>query len=115
MTKYQIDKIIFKYLDDNNLIILNSETDVYFVENKDDKYAQIRLRNDGFCFIYWSLIEEVSSFFSMEKSDSEAIIGKWVGNTLQTEVTYTSRGNPWSDWRVGNTLQTEVTYTMKQY
>jgi len=30
-------------------------------------------------------------------------------------VTYTSRGNPWSDWRVGNTLQTEVTYTMKQY
>ncbi len=84
------DKIVFKYLDDNNLIILNSETDVYFVENKDDKYAQIRLRNDGFCFIYWSLIEEVSSFFSMEKSDSEAIIGKWVGKTLQTEVTYTN-------------------------
>ena len=113
MTKYQIDKIIFKYLDNKNYIILKSETEIYFVENRDDEYAQIRLRNDGFCFIYWRLIEEISSFFSMEESDSEAIIGRWVENTLQTEVTSTSASYPFSYFFVGNTLQTEVTSTGK--
>jgi hypothetical protein len=115
MTKYQIDKIIFKYLDNKNYIILKSETSTYFLENRDDEYAQIRLRNDGFCFIYWRLIEEISSFFSMEKSDSEQVIGKWVGNTLQTEVTSTCASLVMICCSVGNTLQTEVTSTISPY
>ncbi len=92
------DKIVFKYLDDKNFSILKSETEIYFVENRDDEYAQIRLRNDGFCFIYWRLVVEISDFFSMEESDSEQVIGKWVGNTLQTEVTYTQTSIGRVDW-----------------
>jgi len=105
------DKIVFKYLDDKNFSILKSETEIYFVENRDDEYAQIRLRNDGFCFIYWRLVVEISDFFSMEESDSEQVIGKWVGNTLQTEVTSTELTTGDCGFAVGNTLQTEVTST----
>jgi hypothetical protein len=103
------DKIVFKYLDDNNLIILNSETDVYFVEDRNYKYSQIRLTNTGICFIVDGLIEEISAFFSMGYIDSKEVIGRWVGNTLQTGVT-SSRScvNVVSTW-VGNTLQTGVT------
>jgi len=81
MTKYQIDKIIFKYLDNKNYIILKSETDVYFVENGNDEYAQIRLKNDGTCHIYYVLIDEISHFFYLEYSYSKGVIGRWVGNT----------------------------------
>ena len=104
-----IDKIIFKYLDDNNLIILNSETDVYFVEDINYEYAQIRLTNTGICFIVDGLIEEISAFFSMGYIDSKEVIGRWVGNTLQTEVTSSFIPMPGRWFRVGNTLQTEVT------
>jgi hypothetical protein len=104
-----IDKIIFKYLDDNNLIILNSETDVYFVEDINYKYAQIRLTNTGICFIVDGLIEEISAFFSMGYIDSKEVIGRWVGNTLQTEVTSSGQYFGLYEMRVGNTLQTEVT------
>ena len=109
----QINRMIFKYLDNKNLIVLKSETDIFFVEDKDDEYAQIRLRNDGFCFIYWRLVVEISDFFSMEESESEEVIGKWVGNTLQTEVTYTTGRASLHLYYVGNTLQTEVRYTRK--
>ncbi len=106
-----IDKIVFKYLNDKNFSILKSKKDIFFVENKDDEYAQIRLRNDGVCFIYWRLVVEISDFFSLQSSDSKSIIGKWVGNTLQTEVTSTRvLFYPHYHW-VGNTLQTEVTST----
>ena len=104
-----IDKIIFKYLDDNNLIILNSETDVYFVEDINYKYAQIRLTNTGICFIVDGLIEEISAFFSMGYIDSKEVIGRWVGNTLQTEVTSSELEKDIRKAPVGNTLQTEVT------
>ena len=109
----QINRMIFKYLDNKNFSILKSETEIYFVENRDDEYAQIRLRNDGFCFIYWRLVVEISDFFSMEESDSEQVIGKWVGNTLQTEVTSTCEFEINEPIQVGNTLQTEVRYTRK--
>ena len=86
----QINRMIFKYLDNKNFSILKSKTDIFFVENRDDEYAQIRLRNDGFCFIYWRLVVEISDFFSMEESDSKEVIGRWVENTLQMRVTNTA-------------------------
>jgi len=104
-----IDKIIFKYLDDNNLIILNSETDVYFVEDRNYKYAQIRLTNTGICFIVDGLIEEISAFFSMGYIDSKEVIGRWVGNTLQTGVTSSNCDIIKLHKKGGNTLQTGVT------
>ena len=102
----QINRMIFKYLDNKNFSILKSKTDIFFVENRDDEYAQIRLRNDGFCFIYWRLVVEISDFFSLQSSDSKSIIGKWVGNTLQTEVTSTFTDEDKQVFFVGNTLQT---------
>jgi hypothetical protein len=101
-----IDKIIFKYLDNKNYIILKTKTDTYFVENEDDQYCQIKLRNDGVCIIYWEIINEISDFFSLEESDSEQVIGRWVENTLQTVVTSTFSSSRTLYSMVENTLQT---------
>ena len=89
ITESQIDKVIFKYLDKQDFIQFNKDDGVYFVNSEDDKYAQIRLKNDGVCFIYTKLVEEISSFFSLGHDDTREIISKWVENTLQTEITHT--------------------------
>jgi len=37
----------------------------------------------------YELIEDISSFFSLQEYDSEQVIGRWVENTLQVRVTNT--------------------------
>ena len=87
ITESQIDKVIFKYLDNQDFVQIERKDKIYFVNSEDDKYAQIRYhKDDGWCFINSELVDEISSFFSIQGSDSESLIGRWVENTLQMKV-----------------------------
>ena len=91
ITESQLDKVIFRYLDNQDFIKIEIEDSIYFVNSEGDEFAQIRYnKDDGWCYISWKLVGEIYSFFSMDKSDSEKIIGKWVENTLQMRVTNTN-------------------------
>jgi len=101
ITESQIDNVIFKYLDNQDFIQIEKNNSIYFVNSEGDEYAQIRFdKDDGWCYIYYELIEEISAFFSMQKSDSEQVIGKWVENTLQMKVTNTIQTyrHIWTTW-----------------
>ena len=88
ITESQLDKTIFRYLDHQDFIQINKGESIYFVNSEGDEYAQIRYAiSDGWCFINENLLEEVSSFFSLE--DSNEVIGGWVENTLQMKVSDT--------------------------
>ena len=90
ITESQFDKVIFKYLDNQDFIQIERNNGIYFVNSEDDKYAQIKFdKDDGWCGINYELINEISSFFSIQGSDSKQVIGKWVENTLQMNVTNT--------------------------
>ena len=90
ITENQFDKIIFKYLDNQDFIIIDKDNSIYFVNSEGDRYAQIRyVKSDGWCYIYHKLIDEISKFFSLQYTDSEQIIGRWVENTVQMKVTKT--------------------------
>ena len=90
ITESKLESLIFKYLDNQDFITIEKEDVVYFVNSTDDKYAQIRYdKNDGWCFIDINLVDEISSFFSLSHDDSKELIGKWVENTLQMEVSNT--------------------------
>ena len=90
ITESQLDKVIFKYLDNQDFIQMNFDEKIYFVNSVNDVYAQIRFDKDyGWCYVYYKLIEEISSFFSIKESDSQEVIGRWVENTLQMNVTDT--------------------------
>ena len=112
ITESQLDKVIYKYLDNQDFIQIEKNDKVYFVNSEGDESAQIRFdKKDGWCYIYYKLIEEISSFFSMQGSDSESVIGRWVENTLQMKVTNTY-SHPLLDFiQVENTLQMKVTNT----
>ena len=90
ITESQRDKAIFLYLNNQDFIRIEKGNRIYFVNSEGDEYAQIKYnKNDGWCFISIDLIKEISSFFSLELTDSKEVIGRWVENTLQMKVTDT--------------------------
>ena len=107
-----LERVIFSYLDSQDFIQIKKNNNIYFVNSEGDKYAQIRYEEkDGWCYINFDLINEISSFFSLQPYDSEQVIGRWVENTLQMKVTNTSFEFNWQLEIVENTLQMKVTNT----
>jgi hypothetical protein len=87
ITESQLDKVIFRYLNNQDFIQIERNDSIYFVNSEDDESAQIRYNTeDGRCYISKKLFKEISSFFSLDESDCEEVIGKWVENTLQIKV-----------------------------
>jgi hypothetical protein len=90
ITESQIDKVIFKYLDNQDFIQIETDDNIYFTNSEGDEHAQVRYdKRNGVCYIYWKLIKEISHFFSIEYSDSELVIGRWSENSLQMKVSET--------------------------
>ena len=88
-------RVLFSYLDSQDFIQIKKYDSIYFAYSENDEFAQIRY-DDGLCYIGLDLIKEISSYFSLERSDSEQVISRWVENTLQMKVTNTmalSKGN----------------------
>ncbi len=87
----QLESVIFLYLDNQDFIKIEKNNSIYFVNSETDKDSQIRYikEDSGWCYIYVELVKEISSFFSLQRSDSEKVIGRWVKNTLQMKVTGT--------------------------
>ena len=82
-----VEKLIFKYLDNQNYNQLDINNRIYFVKNIGDKYADIRFdKSNGWCGILYELIPFFSRMMGIEESDSQSIIGRWVEHTLQMEV-----------------------------
>jgi hypothetical protein len=78
ITESQREKVIFKYLDNQDFIQIEKGNKIYFANSESDEYAQIRYdKDDGWCGIYDELIYEISSFFSLEQTDSKEVIGRW--------------------------------------
>jgi hypothetical protein len=90
ITDSQLESVIFLYLDNQDFIPIEREDSIYFVNSEGDRYTQIKYdKDDGWCYIYYKLIEEISSFFSLIEIDSKEVIGRWVENTIQMRVTHT--------------------------
>jgi hypothetical protein len=92
ITESQLDKFIFKYIDLKRFIRIEGDGNIYFVNSDDDEFAQIKYKSNGRCCIDTKLVKEISSFFSLNRYDSQEVIGKWVENTLQMKVTDTQLG-----------------------
>jgi hypothetical protein len=90
ISQEQLDSIVFKYLNAKKLIQIKRKNNVYFVKSEDGKNIRIRYdKNDGWCYISWKLVKEISTFFSLEQTDAEQVIRRWIENTLQMKVTGT--------------------------
>jgi len=85
----KIDKVIFKYLD-LNLKGLEKKKPLHYegfiFAFPEEEYGILGYKNDGTLYIYYKLIDEISSVFGLKESDSQSVIGRWVSDRLQLEV-----------------------------
>ena len=95
--KYIIpERIVFKYLDLEYGDLEehkpeNYEGVVFKKLNDDSEYGIMGFKkNDKTLYIYYKLIEEISSMFSLEYDDSKDLIGKWVEDRYKLKVVRTS-------------------------
>ncbi len=90
ITESQIDKVIFKYLDNQDFIInrMSSDNITYFVNSENDKYSDSLIIHykSGDCVMSFELIDEIATFFSMEFNSSKYVIARWIENTLGRRV-----------------------------
>jgi len=87
ITESQLDRTIFRYLDNQDFIQIEKKGVIYFVNSENDSYCQIKYDiNDKWCMINYDLIDEVSSFFSLDEYDSKNLIEQWFEDTLQIKV-----------------------------
>jgi len=87
ITESQLDRTMFGYLDIMDLVQIEKDNKIYFKKYDGDNTSMIIYnKENGECKINFRLINSVSSFFSVDRTDSENIIGKWVEKTLKMEV-----------------------------
>jgi hypothetical protein len=83
----KLELVIFKYLDNKKFLIKETPDDYYFLKNKDDEHAQIRIIKDSLvCYINFKLLTEIESFFYLNRSHSKEILSRYVEKTLNIEV-----------------------------
>ena len=79
----QIDRVIFKYLDNQDFIPVEYHEIVCFINSEGDKYAQIKFYKDSrWCTIETKLMLEIASFFSISNMDALSSISAWAHNKL---------------------------------
>jgi hypothetical protein len=95
ITESKLDNVVFKYLDNQDFIIKKSPKTsfgfsniIHFLNSSEDLYTDslINFYRDGDCWINHELIDEITTFFSLDFNDSKYIIGRWVENKLDTNV-----------------------------
>ncbi len=93
ITESKLEKVIFKYLDIQDFVIYDNKKRfsnyIYFLNNESDRESQISVyTNNAFgevrnwVFVNSDLIEELSTFFSIDRLDCLDIIKVWINNTL---------------------------------
>jgi hypothetical protein len=83
ITESQLDKVVFKYLDNQDFVYMEYGINGYFLNSEKDEYAQIRF-NSYWCTIDRKLMDEIVSFFSLSNIDSISAISKWVESKTGT-------------------------------
>ena len=95
ITESQRDKVIFKYLNNQDFVQIRKGATIFFVNSENDEYSEIRYdKISGWCYIVISLINEVSSFFSLSISESIKLISRWVEDTLKMIVVQVRETKP---------------------
>lgn len=94
ISESKLDNIVFKYLD-MNLKGLEKRKPMYYkgivFAHPNEEYGILGYENDGDLYIYYKLIDEISSGFGLNGSDSKSIITRWVSDRYKLNVITTIR------------------------
>ena len=84
----RIEQIIFKYLDVKFKDLEQSKGKYYDIVFKypGEEYGILGWEKSGMLWIYYKLIDNISSFIPIEKSEIQKIVGRYVKDRYNLEV-----------------------------
>jgi hypothetical protein len=95
ITENQFDKVVFKYLNNQDFIEIKMGNNIYFVNHEHDVYAQIRYHFIArYCTIHYNLVDEIGKFFSLDTYDCISVINRWVENKFGRKSTNSEVASP---------------------
>lgn len=77
ITESQLDKIIFRYLDNQKFVKIKKDKEICFLYSPDDLWAVMKYMR-GKLIINENLTREIQSFFSIDEDGAEILIRDWV-------------------------------------
>jgi len=81
----QLNKVIFKYLDNQNFIKVKKDKELCFLYSPDDLWAVMKYMR-GKLIIHDDLTHGIESFFSIDQDDSEISIRDWVSREIGKDI-----------------------------
>lgn len=82
ITESQFEKVIFKYLDNQDFIKMNPIDDYIYWNRSDYENGiptiVISTHKKSICFINAKLVNFITSFFGLDRGEAMNIIGDWV-------------------------------------
>lgn len=90
ISENKLEKVIFKYLDNKNLVkMVRYGRYIYFAKSYNDEFAKIMYSTDDmWCYINKHLVKELSVVFSISSDEVKKFITNWVMNVLDDSVAY---------------------------
>ena len=90
----RLEQIIFKYLDVKFKDLEQSKGKYYDIVFKypGEDYGTLEWEKSGSLWIYYKLINNISSFIPIEKPEIQKIIGRYVEDRYNLKVTNTNNG-----------------------
>jgi len=98
ITESQLGNIIYKYLDNLDLYMVEYDGNYQFWSSEESWLTSFSTlisthRSNNDCFISSDLVSEISTFFSLDMSTVLLLIGGWVSTKVGFDV-----GFPYSDY-----------------
>lgn len=81
----QLNKVIFKYLDNQNFIKIKKDKELCFLYSPDDLWAVMKYMR-GKLIIHDDLTYGIESFFSIDQEDVEILIRDWVSKEINKDI-----------------------------
>ena len=85
ITESQLNKVIFRYLDNQNFVKIKKDREICFLYSPDDLWAVMKYIR-GKLIINDNLTREIESFFSVDQYDAEILIIDWVSKEIGKDI-----------------------------
>jgi len=91
ITESRLENIIFKYLDDklNGFEWKKGKYSDIVLALPGEEYGLIGWEKPGKLYVYWEIVDEIKLMFSMLKSESLDVIGRYVESRYNLKVNRT--------------------------
>ena len=87
ITESQFDKVIFKYLDNQDFVKDATPKEIFFLNSiNDEQGVMVFDKKKGMLYISHNLIDEISSFFSISNVHSSNLITNWAQGYIDQRI-----------------------------